>query len=264
MVSVAIFSLVVTVILSAQGGLAASNKSSANMGQAITVGRCKMSELEEKMLKLGYPLIDEIDSSATCCDGKEVPGFTCEWRVERVTLPQPPQSTMGDGGFLSMGGSLNGDGGMALGSPTGMPGALPGAIGSVLQNPAGGAQLDFDAGLANIGTTLQQQFGAMGGAAGLLSMVFGIVYPSLKPVLELSIRRVTVTVNWKEGARDRDFTLVQFITNPQAAGLINGVMQDGGVIGDGGIATGTGGAGVGSPVTGASPGGTPFAPGIQR
>ena len=53
MVAIAILGLVLTVILSAQGGLAASNRSSANMGQAVSLGRCKMSELEEKMLKLG-------------------------------------------------------------------------------------------------------------------------------------------------------------------------------------------------------------------
>ena len=55
MVSVAILGLAVTVILSAQGGLAATNKGAANQGTAISLGRCRMTEIEEKQLKLGYP-----------------------------------------------------------------------------------------------------------------------------------------------------------------------------------------------------------------
>ena len=62
----------------------------SNMSQAIELGRCKMSELEEKQLKLGFPEIEEKDTSPYCCDDKEVTGFNCDWTVERVLLPQPP------------------------------------------------------------------------------------------------------------------------------------------------------------------------------
>ena len=57
------------------------------------------------------------------------------------------------------------------------------------------------------------------GAAGLLSMVMGIVYPSIKPFYEMSIRKVTVTVRWKEGPNKKDLALVQYVTNPQRAGF---------------------------------------------
>ena len=79
---------------------------------------------------------------------------------------------------------------------------------------------------------MQQSFGGAG-AQGLLSMVFSIVYPSLKPVLESAIRRITVTVMWKEGAIDRQFALTQYVTNPSRAGLLAG-MLDAGVFADGG------------------------------
>jgi general secretion pathway protein I len=46
-----------------------------------------------------------------------------------------------------------------------------------------------------------------------------LVYPTLKPMLEASIRRVTVTANWKEGSIDRDLSVAQFLTNPQQGGL---------------------------------------------
>jgi hypothetical protein len=111
----------------------------------------------------------------------------------------------------------------------------------MLSNPAGGAQLDFDAGLQNIGQSLQQSFGGAG-AQGLLSMVFAIVYPSLKPLLESAIRRITVVIRWKEGSVDRDFTLTQYVTNPSRAGLLAG-MSDAGGFGDGGSPFNFGGLG---------------------
>src|SRR5580692_5258453 len=88
MFAVALFGAVVTFILSAQAGLIAGNRTAANMSQAVELGRCRMSELEEKQLKLGFPEIEEKDTSSTCCDDQEVDGFTCDWQVERVKLPE--------------------------------------------------------------------------------------------------------------------------------------------------------------------------------
>ena len=48
-----------------------------------------------------------------------------------------------------------------------------------------------------------EQLGSAG-TSGMEGMVMGFVYPSLKPMLEASIRRVTVKVMWREGQRERD------------------------------------------------------------
>ena len=231
MFAVALFGAVVTFILSAQAGLIAGNKTAAKMSQAVELARCRMSELEEKQLKLGFPEIEDKDSSNECCNEKEVEGFSCEWQVERVKLPESTAL----GGDAGLGGGLNfGFDGGGIGSITS---GMTGAGGASLLNPAGGAGLDLDSGLANIGNTLnmslQQQFGGAG-SAGLLSMVFGIVYPSLKPVLESAIRRITVKMKWKEGAIDRDFTLTQYVTNPSRAGLLAGMLDGGLMSADGG------------------------------
>jgi hypothetical protein len=63
--------------------------------------------------------------------------------------------------------------------------------------------------------------GAMGslGTQLLAPLVMGLVYPSLKPMLEASIRKLTVTVTWKDGSKAKDLAAVQFITNPQQGGL---------------------------------------------
>jgi hypothetical protein len=114
-------------------------------------------------------------------------------------------------------------------------------MGSMISNPLGGAQLDLDGGLQNMGQILGQSFGGGGGMGvqGLLTLVFSLVYPSLKPLLELAIRRVTVIVKWKEGKLDRDFTLVQYITNPSQSGLLAGLADAGVGAGEGGTAPNT-------------------------
>ncbi len=234
MFAVALFGAVVTFILSAQAGLVAGNRTAANMSQAALVGRCRMSELEEKELKLGYPEIEEKDSSQICCDDRDVPGFTCEWQIERVKLPEVT-ALGGEGGAASLVGSgldFGGGGTSPLGSA--LPSSLTNSVGSALLNPAGGASLDFDAGLQGIGQSLQQSFGGAG-AQGLLSMVFSLVYPSLKPVLESAIRRITVVVKWKEGINERSFTLTQFVTNPSRAGLLSAMADAGTLGGEGGL-----------------------------
>lgn len=219
MVAVAILGLALSVILSAQGGLAASNRRAENMGQAANYGRCKVTEIEEKMLKLGYPELDAIDQDQPCCNddsGK----FRCDTRVEKVILPIPPQNSFGDGGTA-----------LALGSATAAPGVASGAPGGLVQNPLGGAGLSFDGGLGGLGSQLGQITGGQG-AAGLINMIMGFLYPQLKLMFEAAIRKVTVTVHWSEGIVPRDFELVEYITNPARAGFVAGVP---GLGGDGGV-----------------------------
>ena len=166
MVALAIFGLMISGILAAQAGLAASNKKAANMGQATSLARCRMTEAEEKLLKLGYPEIDDVDTGAVCCDSQDGSSFTCDTKVEKVVLPNPPS-----GGMLG-----DADGG-AGGLPPGLLSLTGGADGGGINN------VDLDADLTGIGNQLTQQTGGQGGA-GLVNMVMGMVYPSMKPMME--------------------------------------------------------------------------------
>lgn len=213
MVSIAILGLTLTVILSAQGGLAASNRSAANLGQAVQLARCKMTETEEKLLRLGYQETDQIDTDQPCCENATPEGFTCDIKVEKIELPNmAPGSAAGDGGTL-------------LSSTS--PSALPG-----MTNPAGGPGLNLgmDGGLSNL-NAMAGQLTSGAGAEGMLSMVMGILYPSIKPMYEQSIRRVTVTVKWKEGPNVKDLPVTQFVTNPSRGGFAgSALMADGGAM----------------------------------
>jgi general secretion pathway protein I len=263
LMAVALFGAVVTIILSAQAGLVASDRTATNMSQAIEIARCRMSEIEEKQLRLGFPEMEEKDQSNVCCNDREVAGFTCDWQVERVLLPQP-MGLGGDGGLNSLlGGGLGLDAGLGdLGATAqGLATSVPGPMGTTLINPMGGAALNFDAGLQNIGQSLTQSFGGAG-MSGLLSLVFSLVYPSLKPMLEAGIRRVTVTIHWQEGSHTRDMMLQQYITNPSRSGLMAS-LAEAGLGGEGGLPMNVGGGaatpGGGSPFGGFTP--PPIQPG---
>ena len=230
MVATAILGLTLTVILSAQGGLAASNKSSNQMGTAISLGRCKMTEVEEKLLKFGYADIDDVQTEVPCCNDETVVGYICDYRADKVLLPNPPTSSVGgDGGAGgSMALSTIGSGmGSGLGSSSlgsAISGLNPQAGGALDLNGGGDggglAQLNLDGGIQDLGAQLTQQMGGGGmGTQGLLSMVMGLVYPFTKPMMEASIRKLTVVVRWKEGSKVKEFTLLQYVTNPSNGGF---------------------------------------------
>ncbi len=233
MVALAIFGLMISGILAAQAGLAASNKKAANMGQAVNLARCRMTEAEEKLLKFGYPELDDIDDGAPCCDGIQSSTFTCDTKVEKIILPDPPVSTFGeDGGASSLINAFGPDAGAG---------------------PAGNATLNFNGGIGSLGSAISQQTGGQG-AAGLVNMAMGMVYPTMKPMMESSIRKVTVTVHWKEGPNPQTFDLVQYVTNPQRGGFISGVPSAGGANGAAG-ATGNPGGSTGTRTSGPAAGG---------
>ncbi len=214
-VAVGILSLAMTLILTGQAGLAAANSSAAKMSKATTLGRCRMTEIEEKLLKYGYTETDETDSSDQCCQDDDSPGFSCEWKIERIVLPNPGSGLSADGGT----------GSSALSAITGTADSL--ADGGSAPLPT-----NFDGGLQSLGQGVAGQFGTAG-ADGIMSMAFTLVYPTLKPVLENSIRRVGVTVKWNDGEEPRTFVLEQYLADPRRTGM-GGEVQfsaDGGIIG---------------------------------
>jgi general secretion pathway protein I len=189
LVAIAILGLGLTAILGAQVGLF----SSASRGEKLTVAsnlvRCQMEEAEHKLLREGLPVLDETDEG-DCCDdeGDPIDGYRC--------LTKNPAS-MQDGGTAADGEDLG---------PLGML-----------------AQLQESAASGSEGATslqgISESLGKSASAEGMGPMVMGMVYPSLKPMLEASIRRLTVTVSWNEGVRTRDLAVTQFIAYPQVGGL---------------------------------------------
>lgn len=193
--AIAILGLGLTMILSSQVGLFNGASRAQHLTIATSLARCKMSEVEIHLLKNGYQITDEKDEGS-CCGDEGEPGYDCNWKVERVELPNPDMSLDG--------GTSEGDGGM-FGSLEALQNLT-----SPSANKAGSPPSLQD---------IQQNLGSASLSAGIGPMVMGMVYPALKPMLEASIRKITVTVEWREGINKRDLTVTQFVTDPQKAAI---------------------------------------------
>ncbi|HEY3254477.1 MAG TPA: type II secretion system protein [Polyangiaceae bacterium] len=236
LVAIAILGLGLTVILGSQVGLFTNATRGQHLTVATNLARCKMGELEVDLLKLGYQLTD-VKDDGPCCAGDDLgnEGYRCSWKIERVTLPELPLSGADAGPGA-------GDAGLDLG-PISLLAGL---------NQPGGQQIGDKANPTDLAKTLGNAPSPM----GLAPMMMSMVYPTLKPMLEASIRKVSVTVTYKEGKFERELLVTQYVTNPQQGQLDPAVAAAGGGSGVGlpgvlgGAQTGTGS----SPLGGLLPG----------
>ncbi|MCA9574670.1 MAG: type II secretion system protein [Polyangiales bacterium] len=174
MVAVAILALSLTAIFSSQVGAMRTAARSRNISTASLLARCKMGEVEEQIANEGLPAIDD-HGRDECCEGAEMPGFRCEWHIDRVVLP----SDMGGG---------------EDGATAGLPG------------------MGDDEGPA---LAMGDFLGGGTDTSGLAEMAIGIAYPVLKPHIEEQVRRVTVEVFYTEGETERSFDVVQYVVGEQ-------------------------------------------------
>ncbi|MFZ5894512.1 MAG: type IV pilus modification PilV family protein [Myxococcota bacterium] len=252
LVAVAILGLGLTMILSSQVGLFSNASRVEHLTIATNLARCKMGEIEIELLKKGYPPSDMKDDGRCCGDDSD-PGYECEWKIELVRLPdQNADAGAMDASLGPLGQLANL--GSTLGGPTGSPGSNPlGALGG-LAGPSGMGAGQGQSSLKGIAQNVSST------TSGIGPMVMGMVYPGLKPMLEASIRKVTLRVKWKEGIRERDVLITQYVTDPQKAGL----NLDGGLGPNQGLGVG-GGTGTGMPPAQTLPGtGSPFNTGFGR
>jgi general secretion pathway protein I len=199
LVAIAILGLGLTMILSSQVGLFAGASRGEHFTIATNLARCKMSEVEVELLKKGYPVTDEKDEGS-CCGEDGEPGYTCSWKIERIELPEAAEMSL--------------DGGTDSADPSQGPFAALEKLGMMGESKPG-ANAGPPPTLQNIAETV----GESSMSSGLGPMVMGIVYPSLKPMLEASIRKLTVQVEWKEGSKKREFAVTQYVTDPQQGQL---------------------------------------------
>jgi general secretion pathway protein I len=201
MVAIAILGVGLVVLLTAQTGLFSSSKRAAVMSDAVGLARCKMSELEEHLLRNGFQVLAE-EEEGPCCEQEESQ-LHCKWTIAPVVLPEFSASSGADAGTGESSGGMTLDG---LGSAKDelSKGDTAGAVSNLTEmlgsSPAGA--------------------GPSMGAGALAPLAMGLIYPQLKAMLEASIRKVTVKVVWSEGKIERDLSVTQYITNPQQGGFL--------------------------------------------
>jgi prepilin-type N-terminal cleavage/methylation domain-containing protein len=201
-VMVALAILVTALVWVAQAQLDATMDS--NRAKMMTVAsqlaRAKINEIEFLLRREGFSDFEEEE----CGDfGDEEYGefekFKWCYSVEKIELPENLNLQRA----LGLGGGEEGDGSEGSTPPGSLPsglssGALPGGAGgplaSMLGSMGGGA------------SSLLSQ-----GAASLIASQFGII----RNVIEQAIRRVNLTVSWNEGMRERELTIVLYLTDPK-------------------------------------------------
>jgi general secretion pathway protein I len=187
MVAIAILAMSLTAIFASEAGSIKVAHRSRKMGLATLLVRCKMGEIEEQVAEEGLPALFDSDSDA-CCEGAEIDGFSCDWEIEPIVLPDdmfiPPEEEGED------------------------PAAAPSGQKSLLQAPTD--QLQEELSGVDPSAVL-----AGGGTSGMASAALGLVFPILKPSFEQQIRRATVTVNWKEGDVPHSFDVTQYLVSDQ-------------------------------------------------
>ena len=218
LMAIAILGLGLSVLLGAQTGLFASATRTEHISLATGLARCRMSEVELDLLQKGYPLV-EAEGEGPCCMDQSNDRFTCSWKVVRVVMPEMGGADAGiEGGLADQ--ELNVGAGLNLGTSNA---STPGPLGLLMQLEATkGQNLGEKPDMGALATQFQT---SMGGVDGLASMVLGMVYPTLKPMLEASIRKVTISVKWHEGSRERSLDLTQYVTDPKQGNID----QDGGM-----------------------------------
>ncbi|EYF02919.1 type IV pilus modification PilV family protein [Chondromyces apiculatus] len=216
MVAIAILGLALTTILAAQAGALSNASQARNISQATGLLRCKMSELEERLMREGvFPEMDEADSGA-CCEGDES-SMRCSWKIEKPEFPDPNYGDLDLNADLDSSG-LEKLGPLAQGTQSGNPFGENASVTDIAQQLAGG------------GTE-----GAAGAMSGMLGTVMQMVYPDLKMIFEASTRRLTVKITWREGSKEREIEIGQWFTIPQRG---MPPLDMGGMLG-GGTGTGT-------------------------
>jgi general secretion pathway protein I len=203
LVAIAILGLGLTGILGAMTGAFSSASRAEHLSIATDLARCKLSELELDLVQRGFQLADA-SYDGRCCEGEETDTYLCEWRVERVKLPElSSTSSIADE-------PTQVDGSRSAAGELGPLGILADA------QRTGGSSLGAQPSLDSLGEQVAE---SAGGIEGMTQMLFGFVYPTLKPMLEASIRRLTVVVKWREGRLERELPVVLFVADPQKGGF---------------------------------------------
>ena len=265
MIAIAILSMALVTIFGSNIGGARSAAHARMVTRATMMARCRMTEAEAYLLKNQLPPADQtiddppdMGAEACCTDG-----VTCDANVERIELPDQStvetaagNSMLGRAANAAAGSSFGGASGVSFGGGDGGLSGLASAMGAMGGGTGGGS--GSGSSLAGSGAPSPRDM-----AGTLLTTV----YPTVKPLLEGAIRRLTVHVTWKEGSREYSFDVVEYVANPgqtlPPAEVLNGLPGAPGAPGTPGLPGTSGATGTTPPIsTTQSPGGI-LAPGVQ-
>jgi prepilin-type N-terminal cleavage/methylation domain-containing protein len=197
------------------------------MGVVTDLARGKMYDIEEKLLHDGFSDTEQHEDDRNFSD-EGWPDIHYSYKVEVVELP----------GLEQLQAIIAGTGSGAAGAASG---SGHGSNGSNLELTNGGLDLTNGGGGGFENSMLggmMAQFGGLGGGPGgaaggkpggdIATAQGGALiqsqYSMFQQVLKVTIRKVTLTVNYQVMGSDRDLKVVQFLTDPTAMDkVLNGM-----------------------------------------
>lgn len=179
---------------------------------ATLLARCKMGEIEEKIGKEGWPA-ETIEDRDECCSDGPHDGYKCEWKVERIKLPDvekdkdEEEDDDDDDGKSKSPGVIDRLADLSKQDPSERMEALTGVLSgdpdkSLMKGERGEKGEDDD----------EQNESQLDPIA---AMVMEMAFPIMRPVIEEGVRRASVRVQWKEGDKEQSFEVVQFLVTEQ-------------------------------------------------
>lgn len=236
MIAVVILAIGLGALFASEAGAIRVAQKARTSTIATMLGRCKMGEIEEQLYKEGWPG-ELLEGHDECCEDGEKDGYECDWKVERIKLPElkddDDNSDEGRSGSRNSSSgsssSSSGSGGvldkMAEMSKQGLTGGQS-ALTDMMSGSLGGKSSSFwgDGGVGDGGYRYRESQNGP-----IESIVMDMAFPLMKPVIEEGVRRAQVDVKWKEGNREQKFELVQFIVTENQIVLPDLDDDDGGV-----------------------------------
>jgi len=186
---------------------------------ATLLARCKMAEVEERVAKEGWPG-EQIDGRDECCEEGEHEGYTCEWKVERIKLPdrEEDEEDEEDGEKKQEGDKGKPQGGM-LDQLSELSKQDPGDRLSGITDMLSGGSGSKSEKIASAGSDDDKKSKDERAEESMLdpmaSMVMSLAFPMMKPVIEEGVRRASVLVKWKDGDKEQTFEVVQFLVSEE-------------------------------------------------
>jgi general secretion pathway protein I len=235
MIAVVILAIGLSALFASEAGAIRMAQKARTSTVATLLARCKMAEIEEKIAKEGWPgeLLEDRDE---CCEDGEKDGYTCEWKVERIKLPELSDEQDSDDPLGSKKSSSSSSGSGRKGVLDSMAeltkggsGAAENTVTDVLsgsaQNRSGSSGFGFTEADGGAKQYQPSQNGMIEG------VVMNLAFPLLKPVFEEGVRRAQVVVKWKEGGREMSFDVVQYIVTENQLILPDTGEDDAGISG---------------------------------
>jgi general secretion pathway protein I len=212
MIALALLGFALTVLIKSAAGNIFNAQQAHMMGVATDLGRAKMYELEEKLLKDGFSDTEQHEDDQAFTD-EGWPQVRYSYKIEVIELPSwdalqklAQGQTKPGAGSAGAGSGSSGEGGGGFNDS-----ALGGMLSQFSGFGAPGAGAGSGKGPTDIGAAQGDLF-----VQGQYSM--------FQQILKVSIRKVSLTLKWQVMGSDRDMTVVAFFTD--AAGMdkvINGM-----------------------------------------